>query len=143
MGLAVRPSCTRSTMSQLKEVQSNMMRGMSSPRQESDSLDVQVLVDSIPALIHTGRPDGYLDYFNQRWLQYVGLPLENLLDWKWTAAIHSEDVESMVNRWRASIASGEAFLHEAPVRGPAAENPERSDPTQVVPHFPPTISAMV
>ena len=43
-----------------------MMRGMSSPRQESDSLDVQVLVDSIPALIHTGGPDGYLDYFNQR-----------------------------------------------------------------------------
>jgi hypothetical protein len=40
-----------------------MMRAMSSPRQESDSLDVQVLVDSIPALIHTGRPDGYLNYF--------------------------------------------------------------------------------
>jgi len=103
-------------MSQLKEVQSSMMRGMSSPRQESDSLDVQVLVDSIPALIHTGRPDGYLDYFNQRWLQYVGLPLEDLLGWKWTAAIHSEDVESMVNRWRSSIASGEAFLHEARTR---------------------------
>jgi len=79
-------------MSQLKEVQSSMMRGMSSPRQESDSLDVQVLVDSHPALIHTGRPDGYLDYFNQRWLQYVGLPLENSLGWKWTAAIHLKDV---------------------------------------------------
>jgi len=103
-------------MSQLKEVQSSMMRSMSSPRQESDSLDVQVLVDSIPALIHTGRPDGYLDYFNQRWLQYVGLPLEDLLGWKWTAAIHSEDVESMVNRWRSSIASGEAFLHEVRTR---------------------------
>ena len=89
------------------------MRAMVSPRQESDSLDVQVLVDSIPALIHTGRSDGYLAYFNQRWLQYVGLPLEDLLGWKWTAAIHSEDVESMVNRWRSSIASGEAFLHEA------------------------------
>jgi hypothetical protein len=29
-----------------------------------------VLIDSAPALIHTARPDGYLDYFNQSWLEY-------------------------------------------------------------------------
>ena len=34
---------------------------------------LQELVDSLPALIHTSRPDGYLDFFNQRWLEFVGL----------------------------------------------------------------------
>jgi hypothetical protein len=35
-----------------------------------------------PALIHTGRPDGYLDYFNQRWLEFLGLPLEEVCGWR-------------------------------------------------------------
>jgi hypothetical protein len=47
-----------------------MMRAMSSPRRETGSSAVQLFVDSIPALIHTARPDGYLDYFNKLWLEY-------------------------------------------------------------------------
>ena len=77
--------------------------------------DLQLLVDSAPSLIHTGRPDGYLDFFNQTWLRYVGRSLEDLQGWKWTAFIHPEDVEGIVERWRASLASGEPFLHEARV----------------------------
>ncbi len=73
------------------------------------------LVDSAPSLIHTGRPDGHLDFFNQTWLQYVGRPLEDLQGWKWTAFIHPEDVDGIVEKWRASLASGEPFLHEARV----------------------------
>src|SRR5579862_7415659 len=77
--------------------------------------DLQLLVDSVPGLIHTGRPDGYLDFFNQTWLRYVGQSLEDLQGWKWTAFIHPEDVEGIVEKWRASLASGEPFLHEARV----------------------------
>jgi PAS domain S-box-containing protein len=78
--------------------------------------ELQLLVHSAPSLIHTGRPDGYLDFFNQTWLRYVGKSLEDLEGWKWTAFIHPEDVEEIVERWRASLASGEPFLHEARVR---------------------------
>ena len=46
----------------------------------------------------------------------MGLSSEDLQGWKWTAVIHPEDVEGIVNKWRASIASGEPFLHEARVR---------------------------
>jgi len=77
--------------------------------------DLQLLVHSAPSLIHTSRPDGYLDFFNQTWLSYVGRPLEDLEGWKWTAFIHPEDVEGIVEKWRASLASGEPFLHEARV----------------------------
>jgi len=78
--------------------------------------DLQLLVDSVHALIHTGLPDGYLDFFNQSWLRYVGLSLEDLQGWKWTAAIHPEDSAATLERWRASLTSGEPFLHEARVR---------------------------
>jgi PAS domain S-box-containing protein len=83
---------------------------------KSDSKHIERLIDSVPSLIHTARPDGYLDYFNQRWLDYVGLPIEDLLGWKWTAAIHPEDVEATVDKLRSSIESGEPFVHEARVR---------------------------
>jgi PAS domain S-box-containing protein len=78
--------------------------------------DLQLVIDSIPGLIHTSLPDGYLDFFNQPWLSYVGRSLEALQGWKWTAAIHPEDVAGIVEKWRASLASGEPFLYEARVR---------------------------
>ena len=92
------------------------MRAMASPGRESDSLDIQVLVDSIPALIHTARPDGYLDYFNKPWLEYLGVTLDKVAGWNWTAFIHPEDVDGIVARWRASLATGEIFEYETRVR---------------------------
>jgi len=93
-----------------------MMRAMASPRQESESLDVQVLVDSIPALIHTARPDGYLDYFNKPWLEYLGVTLDKVAGWNWTAFVHPEDVEGILTKWRACLATGEIFEYETRVR---------------------------
>ena len=78
--------------------------------------DFQRLIDTAPALIHTSLPDGYLDFFNQSWLEYVGRSLEDLQGWKWTAVIHPDDVEGIVEVWRASLASGKPFLYETRVR---------------------------
>jgi hypothetical protein len=54
-----------------------MIPAMASPGQESESLNSQFVVDSMPAMIQTARPGGYLDHFNQHWLQYVRLPIED------------------------------------------------------------------
>ncbi len=78
--------------------------------------DLRFLIDSVPALIHTALPDGYLDFFNQVWLDYVGRSLEDLRGWRWTEYIHPEDVEGILQKWRASLSSGEPFLHETRVR---------------------------
>src|SRR5208283_4229666 len=76
------------------------------------ALDLQVLIDSAPALIHTGLPDGNLDFFNQSWLKYVGLRLEDLQGWKWTASIHPDDVAGILEKWRECVATGEPFEYE-------------------------------
>ena len=98
-----------------------MMRAMSSLGRDFDSVDVQVLVDSIPALIHTARPDGYLDYFNNRWLEYLGVTLDEVAGWNWTAFVHPEDVEGIVATWRACLATGEIFEYETRVRSANGE----------------------
>ena len=92
------------------------MPAMASSRPESEALNIQLLVDSIPALIHTSRPDGYLDYFNKPWLEYLGVTLDKVAGWNWTAFIHPEDLDGIVATWRASLASGEIFEYETRVR---------------------------
>jgi formate hydrogenlyase transcriptional activator len=74
------------------------------------------LVDTTPAFVHTALPNGELDFLNCGWLEYIGVPLTDLLGWRWTSKIHPEDVEAFVEKWRASVLSGEPFLAESRVR---------------------------
>jgi PAS domain S-box-containing protein len=97
-------------------VPQHKMTGLSFAGDEFGPADLQLLIDTIPALIHTSLPDGYLDYFNQRWLDYLGVPLENIEGWKWTGSIHPDDVAGIVDKWRSCLASGEIFEHECRVR---------------------------
>ena len=54
-----------------------MIAAMASPGQESESLNVQLLVDSMLAMVHTARPDGHIDYFNKRWLEDLKVSLRD------------------------------------------------------------------
>src|SRR5712672_605149 len=98
-----------------------IMPAMASSGQGSERLNAQLLVDSIPALIHTARPDGYLDYFNNPWLEYLGVTLDKVTGWNWTAVVHPEDVEGIVAKWRACLATGEVFEYETRVRSASGE----------------------
>jgi formate hydrogenlyase transcriptional activator len=74
------------------------------------------LVDTTPAFVHTALPNGDVDFYNRGWLEYVGLPLTDLLGWGWTCMIHPEDVETIVPQWRAALEAGEPFVGESRVR---------------------------
>ena len=74
------------------------------------------LVDTTPAFVHTALPNGDVDFYNRGWLEYVGLPLTDLLGWGWTCMIHPEDVETIVPKWRAALKAGEPFIGESRVR---------------------------
>src|SRR5437870_4371869 len=73
-------------------------------------------VDTTPAFIHTARPDGYLDYFNRGWLDFLGKSLEEVCGWRWTESIHPDDVDEIVQKWHAALASGEPLEVESRVR---------------------------
>jgi PAS domain S-box-containing protein len=69
-----------------------------------------------PALIHTGTPDGYLDFFNRTWCKFVGKPVEELYGWEWTSCVHPDDIGVLLEKWRESIATGNPLETEARVR---------------------------
>jgi len=83
---------------------------------QSSQRDLSVMIDAIPGMIHTARPDGYLDYFNRRWLEYLGCSLSDVEGWNWTTWIHPDDLQGIVDKWQACLASGEIFEYETRVR---------------------------
>ena len=50
----------------------------------------RLLVENIPQLVWFARPDGFVEYFNQRWLDYTGLQLNETLGWDWQQAIYPQ-----------------------------------------------------
>jgi len=57
-------------------------------------------VDAIPTLAWSARPDGSAEFLNRRWLDYTGLSTEEASDWGWTAALHPEDRDRLMDFWR-------------------------------------------
>lgn len=77
---------------------------------------ISQIIDAIPALVWSARPDGFAEFFNRRWLDYTGLTLEQTEGWGWTAAIHPDDLEPLVNYWRSRLVSQEPGETEARLR---------------------------
>jgi formate hydrogenlyase transcriptional activator len=87
-----------------------------------EDIDYRLVVDSTPALIFSARPDGYVDYFNRRWLDYLeGVPLDSLEGWGWTKFIHPDDLEEHMRRWRTAMVDGLPVVSESRVANAKGE----------------------
>ena len=73
----------------------------------ADDIDTEsglrLIVNTTPALIYSARPDGYIDFFNQHCLEFLGLPFEEISGWGWTQTIHPDDIEGLLAKWRAAL----------------------------------------
>jgi PAS domain S-box-containing protein len=78
--------------------------------------NLNLIVNTIPALAWSARPDGFADFFNQHYLEYVGLSAEQSMDWGWTSAVHPDDLDDLVATLRGIIAAGHAGEAEARLR---------------------------
>jgi PAS domain S-box-containing protein len=77
---------------------------------------LRTIIDTIPTLACSARPDGSAEFFNRPWLDYAGLSAEEASDWGWTVALHPEDRDTFMDYWRHLLASGEAGGIEARLR---------------------------
>ncbi|MES1206276.1 MAG: sigma 54-interacting transcriptional regulator [Pseudomonadota bacterium] len=86
------------------------------PGMKGEEIDHRLVVDATPALIFSARPDGYVDYFNQRWFALLGVEREDLEGGGWTKFIHPDDLDEHLQRWRAAMIDGRPAVSEARVR---------------------------
>ena len=62
------------------------------------------------------RPDGYHDFYNQRWYDYTGVPEGSTDGDGWNAMFHPDDQERAWARWRHSLQTGEPYEIEYRLR---------------------------
>ncbi len=60
------------------------------------------ILESLPLMVWTSRPDGWTDSFNTRWTDFTGRPLAQTLGWGWAEDLHPDDVERTRSRWQAA-----------------------------------------
>jgi PAS domain S-box-containing protein len=82
--------------------------------------EIRLVADTIPALVWSALPDGAVQYFNQRWLTYTGLTLEQARGWGFIDAYHPEDrtsVRDLTSVGMPHSASANDRTTEARLRG--------------------------
>jgi formate hydrogenlyase transcriptional activator len=69
------------------------------------------VIETMPAMAFTALPDGSTEFVNRRFTEYTGLKAEEIgLHRRNT--VYPEDLEGHINKWQASLASGEPFENE-------------------------------
>ncbi|MDD5169918.1 MAG: PAS domain S-box protein [Syntrophales bacterium] len=83
---------------------------------ESEGL-FHTLADSIPNLAWWAGRDGYLTWYNRRWYEYTGTTPEQMEGWGWQSVHDPQVLPQVLERWRGSIATGQPFEMDFPLRG--------------------------
>ena len=88
--------------------------------QESE-LRFKNLADTIPQIVWTAKPDGEVDYFNERWYELSGLPKDEIHIKNWKEIVHKDDLKNLEETWKRNMETGE--LHEVEYRLEKKDNP--------------------
>jgi PAS domain S-box-containing protein len=70
------------------------------------------LADAMPQVVWTARPDGCLDYCNERWYELTGLPHEQGRNEAWKPILHPDDVQKYLDGWHEAVRTGDPFQIE-------------------------------
>jgi len=80
---------------------------------------LQLIVDTIPAVVWSNLPDGSAEFLNQRFRDYSGLTAGAGQGSAWMNILHPEDRSAL--DWDAALAAGEPFENEARLRSAGGE----------------------
>jgi PAS domain S-box-containing protein len=94
---------------QLKRQSEELHRAQLDALERASEERYRALIEAMPQQVWTARPDGALDYVNDRCVDYFGVEAHELLAAGWTGVLHPEDVPRALERWRLSLVSGEAY----------------------------------
>jgi len=74
------------------------------------------IINTIPTLAWSARPDGCCDFVSRGWLDFTGLTWEQAQGWNWPGAFHPEDQDKLIQTWQSAVATGVYVDTEARLR---------------------------
>ncbi|HEX8878627.1 MAG TPA: ATP-binding protein, partial [Candidatus Acidoferrum sp.] len=81
-------------------------------RSEKQLRDV---INTVPAYMWSASHDGVVDFVNQGWQEFTGLPPEGGLGRNWESLLHPDDRAKFVAEWGAALRNGQSMEGEARV----------------------------
>jgi PAS domain S-box-containing protein len=79
--------------------------------------NLRLIIDSLPVLVWSARPDGSADFVNQSWLDYAGLPADQILEWGFLNLYHPDDIPEMVEIWKRDLEHSDFTQLKGRIRG--------------------------
>ncbi|MFN2475375.1 MAG: PAS domain S-box protein [Chthoniobacterales bacterium] len=70
--------------------------------------EFRTVTESMPQLVWITEPDGRHTYFNQKWVDYTGLSVEQSIA-GWEAAFDPAEQQGALSRWREAVATGAIY----------------------------------
>jgi len=78
--------------------------------------NLNLTINSIPAMAWSADIDGNVEFVNQNYLDYVGRPLDQMRNAGWKDVVHPDDVERSTETWKTIMGSRRAGEAEARLR---------------------------
>jgi PAS domain S-box-containing protein len=75
------------------------------------------IADYIPTPVWLANADGWIYWYNRGWYEYTGTTPDQMEGWGWQSVHDPAVLPTVLEKWRASIASGEPFEMVFPLRG--------------------------
>lgn len=79
--------------------------------------NLNLIINSLPVLVWSARPDGSADFINQSWRDYAGEPADKILEWGFLDLYHPDDVPGMLEIWARDLAHSEQTALKGRIRG--------------------------
>jgi PAS domain S-box-containing protein len=77
---------------------------------------LELIINTIPGMVWSANPDGMCDFFNQNHLDYVGLPVEEMLGTGFVQTFHPDDLPQLMGPWAEMMSTGRGGEVEGRIR---------------------------
>jgi two-component system, cell cycle sensor histidine kinase and response regulator CckA len=78
--------------------------------------EFRTLAEAMPQMVWITRPDGWNVYFNQQWVTYTGLTLEESFGHGWARPFHPDDRQAAMDAWQYATATVRPYSIECRLR---------------------------
>ena len=78
--------------------------------------ELRALAEAVPNIVWATRSDGWNIYFNQQWMDYTGLTLEESYGHGWNIPFHPDDKQRAWDAWQCATQHDEPYLVECRLR---------------------------
>ena len=72
----------------------------------------RLVADAMPQIVWTSSPNGDVEYYNRRWLEYTGLTFEETRGQGWQPVLHPGDRQRAIDNAISGRLSGETYENE-------------------------------